>query len=338
MSGLSAKPDFRISVAPMVDWTDTWFRRFARLLTKRAYLYTEMITAPAIIHGDPERILGFDSCENPLVLQIASDSPREAARAVRLAESRPYAEINLNIGCPSDKVQKARFGACLMAEPELVRDILIAMKDATAKPVTVKHRIGIDSLGAYEDLHSFVGIVSEAGPARLIVHSRIAILDGLDPKENRTVPPLRHEDVHRLKRDFPNCVIEINGGIRDIRGIRDHAAVMDGVMIGREAYENPVSMAAYDRVLGYKDSDRIETYRQLLNEIGSLDTSLRDRGIPPWRLYRHLSGLIRNMRGAKEWRRFLNAKALKDPDTAPGIADIMELLPCETLESPLCPD
>ena len=326
---------FRISVAPMVDWTDTWFRRFARILTKKAWLYTEMITAPAILNGEKERLLGFSDAERPLVLQIATDSPEDAAAAVAIAEQWPYDEINLNIGCPSDKVQKARFGACLMAEPELVRDILLAMKSATGKPVTVKHRLGIDDLDTYGHLHSFVQTVETARPERYIVHGRIALLDGLDPKQNRTVPPLRYEDVYRLKSDFPRITVDINGGIRTAEEILSHRLHTDGVMIGREAYENPASMAGYDILIADSLEKAPLCYRDVFLQINELDIRMREAGIPPWRLYRHLSGLIKGKRGAKEFRRFLDAKAFKDPETAPGIRDLIPLLPEETLDSVL---
>ncbi|MBN2509226.1 MAG: tRNA dihydrouridine(20/20a) synthase DusA [Spirochaetales bacterium] len=326
-------PEFRISVAPMVDWTDTWFRQFARIFTKKAWLYTEMITAPAILHGDLSRLLYYDSAEKPLVLQIAADSPEEAARAVNAAVPFAYDEINLNVGCPSDKVQKGRFGACLMAEPELVRDIITAMKSTSLVPVTIKHRIGIDDTGTYDHLKQFVQIVNEARPSRYIVHGRIALLKGLDPRQNRTIPPLRYEDVYRLKKDFPHITVDINGGIKTARDIESHVPFIDGVMIGREAYENPASMVWYDRLTGEEAPPPSLSYRQVIACIHKLDQRMRASGEPPWRLYRHLSGLFKNMRGAKEFRRFLDAKAFKDPAAAPTAETLYSLLPPQTLDT-----
>jgi tRNA-dihydrouridine synthase A len=243
----------------MVDVTDRHFRYFCRLLTKKSMLYTEMITSSAIIHGDRKKLLDFDPIEKPIALQIAGCDKREIAEAVKIAEDWDYDEINLNVGCPSDRVSGNQMGAALMAYPELVAEIIQAMKRETKKPVTVKHRIGIDGtnvlpsslprvvLDIYEDLEHFVKVLSQAGVKHFIIHARIAILEGLSPKENREIPPLRYEDVYQIKKSFPELFIEINGGIRTIEAIKEHLKYVDGVMLGRVAYENPFILTEVDQ-------------------------------------------------------------------------------------------
>ena len=244
-----------ISVAPMVDKTDRYFRNFVRMINKNVLLYTEMVTAQAIIHGDLERILGFDEAEHPIALQIAATTPEDAYKAVRIAENYAYDEINLNVGCPSDRVSGNMMGACLMAYPELVLDILRAIKEATAKTVTIKHRIGIDGKGIlpdnaektlfdkYEDMLNFINIIEKAKADRYTIHARIAVLAGLDPKQNREVLPLRYDEIYRLKAEKPYMQIEINGGIKTKDDIAKHLKYVDGVMIGREFYDNPMLLA-----------------------------------------------------------------------------------------------
>ncbi len=239
------------SIAPMIDKTSRHFRWFLRQLTKRAVLYTEMVTAPAIIRGRRDLLLDFDALEHPLVLQVGGDDPEEIAKAVTIAEDWAYDEYNLNVGCPSDKVQQGRFGACLMADPGRVAEIVSAMASATAKPVTIKHRIGIEGFGfrrdSYEELADFVRTVAAAGSDRFIVHARIALLEGLSPRENRSVPPLRYPDVYRLKADFPPLRVELNGQITTLDDCRTHLQQgMDGLMIGRASYEHPLLMASLD--------------------------------------------------------------------------------------------
>ena len=239
---------WRLSVAPMMDWTDRHCRVFHRLISRHARLYTEMVSTGALLHGDVPRHLDFSAEEHPLALQLGGSEPADLAACAKLAERWGYDEINLNCGCPSERVQRGAFGACLMAEPELVADGLKAMRDAASLPVTVKHRIGIDRVESYEFVRDFVGLVHRrAGVTVFIVHARNAWLQGLSPKQNRELPPLRHELVHRLKRDFPALTIVVNGGIAGDEAIAMQLGQVDGVMIGREAYHHPWSMANWDR-------------------------------------------------------------------------------------------
>lgn len=247
-----------VSIAPMVDKTDKHFRYFSRILTSKALLYTEMITCQAILHGDRSKILDFNPAEKPVALQIAGSTPKEIYEAVKIANAWDYDEINLNVGCPSDRVSGNCMGAALMAYPELVREMVEEMRRATSKPVTVKHRIGIDGRNVlsenftrtlfdrYEDMVDFVSTVESAQVDRFIIHARIAILEGLSPKENREVPPLRCDEIYRLKEEFPHLQIEINGGIRTLDQIKDHLKHVDSVMIGRAAYENPFFLRELD--------------------------------------------------------------------------------------------
>ena len=239
---------WRLSVAPMMDWTDRHCRVFHRLISRHARLYTEMVSTGALLHGDVPRHLDFGAEEHPLALQLGGSEPADLAACAKLAERWGYDEINLNCGCPSERVQRGAFGACLMAEPELVADGLKAMRDAASLPVTVKHRIGIDRVESYDFVRDFVGLVHQrAGVTVFIVHARNAWLQGLSPKQNRELPPLRHELVHRLKRDFPALTIVVNGGIAGDDAIAAQFEQVDGVMIGREAYHHPWSMANWDR-------------------------------------------------------------------------------------------
>ena len=241
--------DRRLSVAPMLDWTDRHCRYFLRLITRRTLLYTEMVTTGALIHGDRERHLGFDPAEHPVALQLGGSDPESLAACARLGADRGYDEINLNVGCPSDRVQNGRFGACLMAEPRLVAECVAAMKGRVAIPVTVKTRIGIDNRDSYEELVEFVTEIAAAGCDALIVHARKAWLQGLSPKENRDIPPLRYDLVERLKGDFPGLSISINGGVTTLAQASDLLQRLDGVMIGREAYQNPWVLAQADQVI-----------------------------------------------------------------------------------------
>ena len=239
--------DRRLAVAPMLDWTDRHFRWFVRRITRHTLLYTEMVTTGALLHGgDRERFLGFDDDEHPVALQLGGADPHELAICARLGAERGYDEINLNVGCPSDRVQHGRFGACLMAEPALVADCVKAMRDAIDVPVTVKHRIGIDERDSYEALCAFVDTVAAAGCDAFVVHARKAWLSGLSPRENRSVPPLRYDVVHRLKRDFPGLTIVLNGGIESLDAAQAQLAYVDGAMIGRAAYHDPWVLAEAD--------------------------------------------------------------------------------------------
>ncbi|RMG36791.1 MAG: tRNA dihydrouridine(20/20a) synthase DusA, partial [Gammaproteobacteria bacterium] len=225
--------DHRLCVAPMLDWTDRWCRYFLRQISQRVVLYTEMVTTGALLHREPGRFLDFDPAEHPLALQLGGSDPEELAACTRLADQWGYDEINLNVGCPSDRVQSGRFGACLMAEPGLVADCVAAMASASQRPVTVKHRIGIDEMDDYDAMATFVEQVAAAGCKTFLVHARKAWLQGLSPRENREVPPLRYENVYRLKQDFPHLEIVINGGITDLTQAHAHLQRVDGVMMGR---------------------------------------------------------------------------------------------------------
>ena len=237
---------WRLSVAPMMDWTDRHCRYFHRLLTKNTLLYTEMVTTGALLHGDVPRHLDFNDEEHPVALQLGGSEPADLAHAAKLGAQWGYDEINLNCGCPSERVQRGAFGACLMAEPALVADCVKAMREAVTIPVTVKHRIGIDKTESYEFVRDFVGAIADAGCEVFIVHARNAWLQGLSPKQNREVPPLRYELVHRLKKEFPGLVIALNGGINTTGQMRNELDHVDGVMVGREAYHNPWLMAQWD--------------------------------------------------------------------------------------------
>ncbi|MGD9164593.1 MAG: tRNA dihydrouridine(20/20a) synthase DusA, partial [Chromatiales bacterium] len=239
--------DRRLSIAPMLDWTDRYCRYFLRLISRHTQLYTEMVTTGAILYGERARFLDFDPLEHPVALQLGGSEPDDLARCARLGEQWGYDEINLNVGCPSDRVQSGRFGACLMLTPHTVADGVKAMRDAVDIEVTVKHRIGVDEQDSYEALCNFVGTVAEAGCTIFIVHARKAWLQGLSPKENREIPPLSYATVHRLKRDFPSLTFVINGGIASLAEVEEQLAHVDGVMIGREAYHNPWILAEADR-------------------------------------------------------------------------------------------
>ena len=239
--------DRRVSVAPMLDWTDRHCRFFLRLLTRHTLLYTEMVTTGAVLHGNRERLLAYDPAEHPLALQLGGSNPTDLARCARIAADLGYDEINLNVGCPSDRVQSGRFGACLMAEPLLVAECVAAMQAAVDLPVTVKTRIGIDDRDSYEELAEFVRCIALAGCRTLIIHARKAWLTGLSPKENRQIPPLRYDVVYRLKQDFSELRFILNGGVASIQQMAEHLALVDGVMIGRAAYENPYLLAEVDQ-------------------------------------------------------------------------------------------
>lgn len=295
-----------VAVAPMMEWTDRHCRFFLRLLSRHALLYTEMVTAQAVVHGDRERLLGFDPAEAPLALQLGGSEPATLAQAALAGAHYGYDEINLNVGCPSDRVQSGRFGACLMAEPALVRDCVAAMQAAVDIPVTVKSRIGIDDRDDYGFLRDFVGTVAESGCDTFIVHARKAILAGLSPKENREVPPLRYEFVYRLKQEFPQLNIMLNGGVRDLDAVRAHLAKVDGVMIGREAYHNPYFLAELDRELhGVEPPTREAVMTAFMDYV---EARLAE-GLRLTAMTRHVLGLYLGRPGARRWRRQLSEGA-----------------------------
>ncbi|MCB2262218.1 MAG: tRNA dihydrouridine(20/20a) synthase DusA [Candidatus Thiosymbion ectosymbiont of Robbea hypermnestra] len=297
--------DRRLSVAPMLDRTDRHCRYLLRLLSRHTLLYTEMVTTGALLHGDPARLLGFDPAEHPVALQLGGSDPRAMAVCARLGERAGYDEIDMNLGCPSDRVQSGRFGACLMAEPALVADCIAAMKDAVSLPVTVKTRIGIDERDGYEELRDLVGALATAGCDALIVHARKAWLRGLSPRENRDIPPLRYDVVRRLKLDFPHLPVVINGGITSLAQARSLLPGLDGVMIGRAAYRDPWMLAAADREL-FGDPGPSPNRRQVLEAyLPYLERKLA-AGAPLNAMTRHLFGLFQGRPGARRWRRAIS--------------------------------
>ena len=295
----------RLSVAPMMGWTDRHYRYLARQLTRDTMLYTEMVTAPAILHGDRSRLLGFHPAEHPVAVQLGGEDPVQLAACARVAEDFGYDEVNLNVGCPSDRVRQGRFGACLMADPERVAACVAAMRDAVAIPVTVKHRIGIDTLDRYEDMERFVRIVAGAGADAFIVHARKAWLDGLSPKENRTVPPLRHEEVHRLKRALPHLTIETNGGVTTLEDVVHHLDHVDGVMLGRAAYEDLWLLAQADATVHGLDREP-PSRRDVVEAMLPYVELVQRAGEHPSRVTRHMVNLFRGVAGARAWRRHLS--------------------------------
>jgi tRNA-dihydrouridine synthase A len=305
----------RISVAPMMDWTTKDYRFFARLFNPNVVLYTEMVTTGAIIYGGANRHLDFNQQEQPIVLQLGGSNPQELATCTKMAEDWGYNEVNLNVGCPSDRVQNNKIGACLMAEPNLVAECIHSMQKAVSIPVTVKHRIGIDDMQSYEEMLHFVDTVAATGCTHFIVHARIAILQGLSPKENREVPPLRYEDVYRLKQERPHLTIEINGGIKTFEETQQHLQHVDGVMIGREAYHNPYLLAEMGQLWNLEAPDRFEIMQQMMPYIHQRVAE----GAPLSIITRHILGLFQNLPGARKWRQALsggNAKTIADIENA----------------------
>jgi tRNA-dihydrouridine synthase A len=298
----------RFCIAPMMEWTDRHERYFLRLIASRVRLYTEMIPTGAILHGDADRFLRFDPAEHPVALQLGGADPDALARCAEIGRRYGYDEINLNVGCPSGRVQAARFGACLMAEPGLVARCVAAMAAAADVPVTVKTRIGIDDQDSYEFLARLVEAVAGAGCGTLILHARKALLRGLSPKQNREVPPLRYDVVHQVKRDFPGLTVVVNGGIRTLEQAQAQIAPVDGVMIGREAYQNPYCLAGWERALldvAEPAPDRFEIVRRLVPYI---ERELA-AGTPLTAMTRHVLGLFNGLPGARAWRRHLSEAA-----------------------------
>jgi len=314
-----ARLDPRFSVAPMMDWTDRHCRWFHRLLAPEALLFTEMVTSGAILFGDRARLLDHDAAEHPVVLQLGGSEPEEMAEAVRAAEPWGYDGYNLNCGCPSDRVQRGRFGACLMREPERVRDVLAAMREATAREVSVKCRIGVDDCADDAFLERFVATCAESGVETFIVHARKAWLAGLSPKENREKPPLRYDVVARLKARHPELRVVLNGGLRTPEAIRAARSWADGVMVGREAYQNPGALpqlvaAALDRPPAcLRDGE-------LLAALAAYVEAQRRDGVPPAAVLRHVLGLFQGRPGARRWRRTLSER-MRDADAGAALLD-----------------
>jgi len=316
-------PKRTISVAPMLDWTDRHCRMFHRLITRHTWLYTEMVTTGALLHGDVERHLNFNEAEHPVALQLGGSEPDDLARCAKLGQQWGYDEINLNCGCPSERVQKGAFGACLMSESSLVADCVKAMRDAVSIDVTVKHRIGIDAIESYDFVRDFIGTVSQAGCRTFIVHARKAILKGLSPKENRDIPPLKYDVAYQLKRDFPQLEILLNGGITTVEQIDQHLQHVDGVMIGREAYHHPYLMATFDARY-YGDAAPARTREDIAR---AMIPYMRDQlgkygpagggGLRLNSMTRHMLGLVNGLPGARAFRQLLSDPAkLKSGDPA----------------------
>jgi tRNA-dihydrouridine synthase A len=301
---------WRLCLAPMMDWSDHHCRYFWRLLTRRALLYTEMVTTGALIHGDRQRFLHFNPEEHPVALQLGGSDPGELARCARWAEEWGYDEVNLNCGCPSDRVQSGMFGACLMARPRLVADCVKAMRDACTIPVTVKHRIGIDEMESYDGLASFVEPIAAAGCSVFIVHARKAWLQGLSPKENREIPPLNYPWVYRLKRDFSALTVVLNGGIQSLAACREHLQQVDGVMIGREAYQNPWMLAEADRALFGMDNP-VQSRDDVIDSLLPYVERQLARGAHLNHITRHILGLYQGVPGARKFRRHLSENAYR---------------------------
>ena len=295
----------RFSVAPMMDWTDRRCRYLLRLISKQSLLYTEMVTTGAILHGDRDRLLRYDSGEHPLALQLGGSDPQQLAECSRIGEAAGYDEINLNVGCPSDRVQSGRFGACLMAEPALVADCVAAMRKAVSIPVTVKTRIGIDDRDSFEELTHFISCVQQGGCKIFIIHARKAYLQGLSPKENRTVPPLNYEFAYRIKQQYPKLRIIINGGISDLDAAERHLMAVDGVMLGRSAYHNPYILAEVDRRL-FQAQDPAPTREEIVQRMLPYIERELNQGSPLKHITRHMLGLFQGIPGARSWRRHLS--------------------------------
>jgi tRNA-dihydrouridine synthase A len=302
---------WRVSVAPMMDWTDRHCRFFHRLLSQHTLLYTEMVTTGALTHGSVQRHLRFNAQEHPLALQLGGSDAADLATAAKLGQAWGYDEINLNCGCPSDRVQRGAFGACLMAMPTLVADCVKAMVDVVDVPVTVKHRIGIDNEDSYAFVRDFVGTVAQAGCEVFIVHARNAWLQGLSPKQNREVPPLRYELVHQLKRDFPNLTIVINGGITTTEHMQAQLAHVDGVMLGREAYYHPWMLSTWDSEYFGQADKGLSREAVELAMVDYMERAAAEDGCPWYAIARHMLGLRHGLRGSRYWRQVWSNHKLK---------------------------
>ena len=300
----------RFSVAPMLDWTDRHCRYFHRLMTSQTLLYTEMVTTGAIIHGKGD-FLAYNQEEHPVALQLGGSNPVDLAHCAKLAQERGYDEINLNVGCPSDRVQNGRFGACLMAEPQLVADCVAAMKEVVDVPVTVKTRIGIDDQDSYEFLTDFISIVSEKGGCeQFTVHARKAWLSGLSPKENREIPPLDYNRAYQIKKDFSHLNIAINGGVKSLEEAKLHLAHLDGVMIGREAYQSPYILAEVDQQIFGLDAP-VKKRSEVIFEMFPYIEQQLSQGAYLGHITRHMLGMFQSMPGARQWRRHISENAHK---------------------------
>ncbi|MBL4794047.1 MAG: tRNA dihydrouridine(20/20a) synthase DusA [Pseudomonadales bacterium] len=302
--------DRRFCVAPMLDCTDRHNRYFLRLISKHAVLYSEMVTTGALIHGDRERFLAYSQQEHPIALQLGGSNPEDLLKCTKLAEERRFDEVNLNIGCPSDRVQAGMIGACLMGHPDLVASCVETLVNSSGLHITVKCRIGIDDFDSYDFLLDFVGKVIASGCKCLIIHARKAILSGLSPKENREIPPLNYDYVYRLKRDFPDTEFIINGGITTLEQCVEHLKYVDGVMLGREAYQNPYILAEVDSLI-YGDIHPTQNRLEILEQYYPYVEKELSKGVRLKHMSRHLFGLFHGLPGAKSWRRYLSENAYR---------------------------
>ena len=314
-----------LSVAPMMELTDRHYRFMMRQITRHTLLYTEMLTSKAVMHGDQQRLLGFNGVEHPVALQLGGNDPEELARAAQIGEQAGYNEINLNVGCPSDRVQSGRFGACLMAEPELVGRCVQAMQRAVTVPVTVKCRIGIDRTDSWESLRDFVSVVADFGCTTFAVHARKAWLDGLSPKENRSIPPLRYDYVYRLKQHYPELTVVINGGITSWDEIMQHLQHTDGVMIGREAYYNPSLLLSADQNLFAATTLSADRRLVALNYAEYMQQQ-KTQGVSLSSMTRHLIALFQQVPGARAWRRHLSSNIRQYDNAIELVTDALECL------------
>lgn len=314
------------AVAPMLDWSDRHFRYFARLLSRHCTLYSEMVTTSALLHGDAARHLDFDASENPLVLQLGGSNPQDLARCAKMGEHWGYSEINLNVGCPSDRVQNNMIGACLMAQPQLVADCVKAMRDAVSIPVTVKHRLGINGHDSYAELADFVGTSAEAGCQHFIVHARIAILEGLSPKENRHIPPLRYDVARQLRHDFPDLQFTLNGGIQTLDECQQHLQDFDGVMLGRAAYANPWLLQQVDELLYLQPGHAPASRTGVMLKMRSYMEQHVARGGKVTHVSRHLLGLAQGFPGARRFRQLLSADIHRSEQQLQIVDQAIEIL------------
>ncbi|MGG6237538.1 tRNA dihydrouridine(20/20a) synthase DusA [Nodosilinea sp. AN01ver1] len=309
-SGAAAVIEVPISIAPMMDRTDRHYRYFMRQITRRTLLYTEMVTAQAIVHGDRDHLLGFTPSESPLVLQVGGDDPQMLATCARVAADFGYDAINLNVGCPSDRVSSGNFGACLMAQPERVAEGVAAMMAASSLPISVKHRIGIDDRDRYEDMANFVDTVAQTGCRHFTVHARKAWLQGLSPKDNRTIPPLRYGDVHRLKQDFPHLWIEINGGFTQLDQVSEQLDRVDGVMVGRAAYDQPYLFSAVDQRFFAADEPALSR-QQVVEALLPYVDQWVSQGLKLNKITRHMLMLFAGQPGSRLWKQILTEESCK---------------------------
>ncbi len=310
MTDLQNRLNRRFTVAPMMDWTDRHCRYFHRLLSKNAVLYTEMVTTGALIHAEADRFLRYNREEQPVALQLGGSNATDLAKCTKMAEDYGYNEVNLNVGCPSDRVQNNMIGACLMAHPQLVADCLKQMQDAVTIPVTVKHRLGIDDMDSYDELKQFVETVRTSGCNVFIIHARKAILQGLSPKENRDVPPLKYEWVYQIKQEFPELEVHINGGIKSIEECHTHLQYVDGVMLGREAYQNPYILAHVEHQIF--NGNLINRKDAALQMIPYIEQQMKEYRTPVKSITRHMTGLYQGMKGAKKYRQLLSTLPHQD--------------------------